>query len=300
MTAVTNQTAASASESGSGRLSTDELVRQHLPLVGHLVREALARVPQHVLRDDLMSAAMFGLASAAASFDPERGASFAGYAAIRVRGAIADELRDRDWLSRSGRVRARGVEAARADLAANLQRTPKRAEIAAALGMSVDEVAAAEADAQRASISSLDAITAESGELPLPSTGEDPAALLVRREQIGYLRDAIAELPERLRIVVEGHFFQHRKLAEIAQELGVTESRASQLRSDALGMLRLALQATEDAQAPEPEIGSGRRPAAAAARAAYCAAVASRSNVAGRLAATTVLGESRNTIVAVG
>ena len=82
----------------------DELVRENLPLVGHLVREVLGRVPSHVSRDDLISAGMYALAVSASSYDPERGVPFPRFAAIRIRGAITDELRSMDWASRSARA----------------------------------------------------------------------------------------------------------------------------------------------------------------------------------------------------
>ena len=90
----------------------DELVRAHLPLAHQAVGELARRLPSHVNRDDLCSAAMLGLAQAARSWDPERGAGFERHAAIRIRGALLDELRDSDWASRSVRSRARRLQQA--------------------------------------------------------------------------------------------------------------------------------------------------------------------------------------------
>src|SRR4051812_43006184 len=85
--------------------TVDELVETNLPLVGHLVREVLAKVPVHVSRDDLTSAGMMALVVSAQSFDPVRGVPFARYAAIRIRGALLDELRSMDWRpARCGRT----------------------------------------------------------------------------------------------------------------------------------------------------------------------------------------------------
>ena len=128
----------------------DELVRSHLPLVGHIVRETLARVPSYVCRDDLVSAGMYALVLSARSFDAERGVPFGRFAAIRIRGAITDELRSRDWASRSVRAKARELEEVRNSLAATLGRLPNREELARAMGVAareVDVVAAAVARA---------------------------------------------------------------------------------------------------------------------------------------------------------
>src|ERR671933_2973095 len=131
----------------SGALHTDrrreDIVRTHMPLVGHLVREMLARVPQHVNRDDLMSAGYAALVHAARGFDEERGVPFARFAAARVRGALLDELRGLDWASRSVRQRARRTDAARQELTAELGRTPSAAEVAERLGCSVEDIESA-------------------------------------------------------------------------------------------------------------------------------------------------------------
>ena len=156
--------------------------------------------------------------------------------------------------------------------------------------MSRSALGAIEYDAHRASVVRLQALSADETDEVLPSQNEGPESLLLRREELGYLRDAVAELPERLRTVVEHYFFQQHKMADIARDLGVTESRISQLRSVALTMLREGMHAVDPTEArPAPPA----RPAPRANTEAYRAAVVSRSTLAGRLAATTVLGESR-------
>jgi RNA polymerase sigma factor for flagellar operon FliA len=270
----------------------DELVREHLPLVGHLVREVLTRVPAHIQRNDLVSAGMLALVLSARSFDAARGVPFGRFAAIRIRGALTDELRTMDWASRAVRGKARELEAVRSDLAAALGRHPTREETASALGIPVAELDGVDADVQRAAVLSLQALTADEGVELLPTSNEGPEALLLKREQIGYLHDAVAELPDRLRTVVRGYFFENRKMADLADELGVTESRISQLRAEALTLLRQGLSGVDDAPSEVKPPVRGR----AAARQAYCAAVASRSNVAERLSTTNVLGEARHAV----
>ena len=230
----------SASTADLARERVDALVREHLPLVSHLVREVLGRVPTHVDRDDLMSAGMMALTVSAQGFDATRGVPFAAFASIRIRGALTDELRSMDWASRSVRSRARDVESMRGDLTAALGRVPTRSEIAEALGLTVAEVNASEQDVRRAGLLSIEALT-PTGQTYLPSTPDGPESVILQREQVAELRAAVEHLPARLRLVVEQYFFEHRKMASIAEELGVTESRVSQLRSEALLRLRTLL-----------------------------------------------------------
>jgi RNA polymerase sigma factor for flagellar operon FliA len=266
----------------------DSLVRTHMPLVGHLVRELLTRLPSHVNRDDLVSAGTMALVLSARGFDASRGVPFGRFAAIRIRGALTDELRSMDWASRAVRGKARDIETARNTLAAALGRAPRRDELAAAMGIAVGDLDAVDVDVQRAAVLSLQALTPDGGAELMPSLGDGPENLLIKREQLGYLRDAIEELPVRLRAVVRGYFFEQRKMTDIAAELGVTESRVSQLRSEALAMLREGMHAQDESADPTPAATTRRR---ARTRADYCSAVASRSTLAGRLRATTLLGE---------
>jgi RNA polymerase sigma factor for flagellar operon FliA len=238
---------------------------------------------------------MLALAMSAKSFDAERGVPFGRFAAIRIRGALTDELRTMDWASRAVRGKAREIETVRNELAATLGRTPSRDEIAQSLGVAVHELDAVEADVQRASVLSIQGLTDNDGADLLSDRDAGPEGLLLHREQLGILRDAIAELPERLRTVVEQYFFAQRKMADIAEELGVTESRISQLRSEALAMLRAGMQSADTADTGLPAAApvSSRR---ANAQAAYVAAVATRSTLAGRLEASTILGEARSVV----
>jgi RNA polymerase sigma factor for flagellar operon FliA len=303
--------------------SVDELVRTHLPLVGHLVRELAGRLPAHVNRDDLTSAGMMALVTSAQGFDDSRGVPFARFATIRIRGALTDELRSMDWASRGVRSRAREVDAAKSELTALLGRTPRREEIAQVMGVDVAELDSLEADVHRAATLSVEGLTETAGGDLIPSGEAGPEGLLIHREQIGLLHDAIAELPDRLRTVIEAYFYGNQRMADIAADLGVTESRVSQLRTEALALLRDGLNgqhtAAETAPAVPPQRRSAvsslmaqaaaARPQAAkpaadkslkrpsrreAARQAYIAAIASRSTLAGRLAATTTLGDTRS------
>jgi RNA polymerase sigma factor for flagellar operon FliA len=252
----------------------DELITRHIPVVTHIVRETMGRVPSHVSRDDLTSAGLAALVQASKSFDAERGVPFARYAATRVRGAILDELRGVDWASRSVRRRARDLDATRSQLAGILGRMPSSEEIAHAAGMTVAEVARNSEDIARAQVLSLQGAQDASMDDILPSSGPTPEQLVEHRERLTYLVEAVAELPERLRIVISDYFLHERPMSEIAAELGVTESRVSQMRAEALVLLRDALNHELDPTRLEPH--SRPEGSAARRREAYFAAVAAR------------------------
>ena len=255
----------------------ESLITSHIPVVSHIVRETMGRVPSHVCRDDLTSAGLAALVQASKSFDAERGVPFARYAATRVRGAILDELRGIDWASRSVRRRARDLDATRAQLASILGRTPTTQEVADAVGMTLDEIAHNNEDIARAQVLSLPGAQDASLDDILPSHGPTPEQLIEHRERLTYLVEAVAELPDRLRIVISDYFLEERPMAEIAAELGVTESRVSQMRAEALVLLRDALNHELDPSLVKPHA----RPQGSAARRreSYFAAVAARHAV---------------------
>lgn len=252
----------------------DELITSHVALVGHIVRETMNRVPAHVSRDDLTSAGLTALVQAAQSFDEDRGVPFARYAARRVRGAILDELRSVDWASRSVRRRARDLEETRSRLAATLGRPATADEVASAVGLTASEIESNDDDIARAQVLSLQGAAGATLEETLVSATATPEEALEHTEQLQYLVAAVAELPHRQRVVVEGYFFAERPMAEIAVELGVSESRISQIRAEALVQLRDAM---NHALAPEL-VQPAARPGGCAARRRdqYVAAVMAR------------------------
>jgi RNA polymerase sigma factor for flagellar operon FliA len=209
---------------------------------------------------------------------------FDGYASTRIRGALLDELRSLDWASRSVRTKARLVEERSNALTVQLGRQPTPAEVAEHLGLAATDVERIVEDVNRAVIVHYDAVSAAQGDPDelLPAGGSAPDEVLVERERRGYLRDAVEALPDRLRMVVEGYFFQERLMQDIADELGVTESRVSQMRAEALVLLRDGMNSQLD-----PELVAEERPDSRVARkkAAYYAAIASNSDFRGRLEA---------------
>jgi RNA polymerase sigma factor for flagellar operon FliA len=260
----------------------DELVRRGLPLVQYLVSDVAGRVPRSVSREDLVSAGMLGLAQAARSWDPDRGVTFECFARTRINGAILDELRGRDWASRSVRAEGRHLQAVVEELTKALGRTPTTAEVAQRMGVRAEDVVRLNDDIHRATVLYYDSVfTDTDGTGALEARDETPTEALLARELKGYLSDAIVALPERLRKVVVEYFFEERPMQDIADELGVTESRISQMRAEALLLLKdginsqLEPESVEDLGVTHGRVGKRK--------AAYYAAIASASDLRSRL-----------------
>ena len=264
------------------------LIRTHMPLVGHLVRDMLSRIPNHIHRDDLTSAGLHALVTAARGWDPTRGIPFNRFATTRIRGAILDELRSLDWATRSVRTKARATDTTRQNLTTTLGRAPSNEELAQALGTTTTDLHQTDNDVQRATVLSLQGFTTSSPDDLVTERTPGPEDMLIRREQIGYLHHAITSLPERLQTVITEYFLKERPMADIAAELGVTESRISQLRAEALSLLKDGLNTHLDpelAPAPEnPDSIIARR------RAGYYATIAGNTSLHSRLALTNAHG----------
>ncbi len=268
----------------------EELIRAHMPLVGHLVRDMLTRIPNHIHRDDLTSAGLHALVTAARSWDPTRGIPFHRFASTRIRGAILDELRALDWATRSVRSRARTTDATRQSLTTALGRVPTTEELAQALGTTTTELHQTDNDVQRATVLSLQGFATSNADDLVSEPTPGPEEMLLRREQIGYLHHAIASLPERLRYVITEYFLNERPMADIAADLGVTESRISQLRAEALSLLKDGLNTHLDPDlAPTPENPDG---ITARRRASYYATIANNTTLRSRLAMTNAHGHT--------
>lgn len=229
----------------------ERLVLHYAPLVKYVAGRVGTGLPTHVDVSDLIQSGIFGLIDAIEKFEPERGLRFETYAMQRIRGAILDDLRSQDWVPRVVRSRAREVERALERLGGRLRRTPTDTEVAAELGITLDELRDLYSQLQLTSVVALEDLMAagrESGSLvdTLPDDDAiDPVAVLVDRDNRRQLAEAIAQLTERDRIVVSLYYFERLTLAEIGRVLGVTESRVSQLHTRAV--LRLRARLTEQA-----------------------------------------------------
>lgn len=242
------------------RRERDALIESNLVLVNHVLYQIASHFPRHADRDELIQAATLGLVEAAHRFDPSRGVPFERWAVVRIRGAILDSVRSLDFAPRSLRAASRQLEEARAALTVELARTPTDAETARRLGMSTGELSELTGRVHRALVLSLDAPSGSDDDGDnlciadvVTNDDSDVCANLESRELLAYLGDAVELLPERLRAVVLGYFIDGRSSADLAEELGVTESRVSQLRSEALAMLRTGIEAQYGQQSEEDE-----------------------------------------------
>lgn len=262
-----------------------KLIEEHLPLVRHVVFQVAVHFPRHVDREELATAGALGLVEAARRFDESRGVPFDRFAAQRIRGAILDAVRAADWAPRSVRTLARRLESVEQRLASELGRVPTPEEVAQSLGLTRNELHRLQDRLFRSVVLALEYEVNDADEdltlvdvLSDTSTVE-PSEELEHRELLAYMRDAIELLPERHRVVIAGYFMHGRKSQDIADELGVTESRISQLRSEALMMLREGIQAQYD-PTQEPVEAVGR---VAKRKAGYAGAIADRSAWSDRL-----------------
>jgi RNA polymerase sigma factor for flagellar operon FliA len=253
-------------------------VEQHLPLVEQIVLQVAVNFPRHVDRGELVRAGVLGLVEAANRYDDARGVPFDRFAARRIRGAVLDAVRSADWAPRSVRSASRKADTIEQELAARLGRVPTVQELAEALGASVEELAHLRNRVFRSLVLALDHRVNDGDDLNLVDVLHDrtcvePEEELENREMLSYLRDAVELLPERHRIVVVGYFLEGRTSEELSKLLGVTESRISQVRSEALGMLREGI----EAQYSDEVVAAGPAGRAARRRANYAVAVGTRS-----------------------
>lgn len=263
------------------------LVTDHLHLVHYVVHQLAARFPRHVERGELWNAGALGLVDAAHRFDPSLGVAFPGYALVRIRGAILDATRSRDWATRSVRRGMREVHQARERLQARHGRAPTSGEVADELGISGEELDHRRADVASATLLHLDQRLgpdhddATLGDMVEEQDAETlPGEHLERQELVGTLRTAVAGLPEAQRQVVERYYLRGEYLREIAADLGVTEARVSQIRGEALTALRALFSQTFTGVPEVAEDAPGRR-----RRSAYLEAMADDTSWRSRLAA---------------
>jgi RNA polymerase sigma factor for flagellar operon FliA len=229
----------------------DRLILTYAPLVKYVAGRLGSGLPAHVEEEDLVSYGLLGLINAIERFDPERDIKFETYAITRIKGAIIDELRAMDWVPRSVRARAREIERAIAELEKKLMRGPTDEEIAAKVGITVEELETSLTEISRSSIAALDELwTVNPGgggdQVALIDTiadveGPEPQSALALTEQKEALGEAIARLPEREKLVVTLYYYEELTLREIGEVLGVTESRVSQLHTKAILRLKARL-----------------------------------------------------------
>jgi RNA polymerase sigma factor for flagellar operon FliA len=239
---------------GQGKLSVaerEELIIHYAPWVKFLALRMAAKLPSHIQAEDLISAGIIGLIDALDKFNPAREVQFKTYAQIRIQGAIKDELRALDWASRSMRQKAKRLEHAFATLEQELGRPPASEEVANALGIEIGEFEQLLDDVKGTSLVSLE----ELGQGPpseeksslfealLTCEDQDPLEMLNLQGLKEALTVAIAALPEKERLVLSLYYFEELTMKEVGSVLNLTESRISQLHTQAVLRLRSKLKA---------------------------------------------------------
>jgi RNA polymerase sigma factor FliA len=218
----------------------DDLVAQNVSLVKRIAHHLAARLPSNIEIDDLLQSGMIGLLEAASKFDPSRGASFDTYAGIRIRGAMLDDVRKQDWTPRSVHHKHRRVSEAARAIEAETGRLAEGAEVAAKLGVSLDEYHDILRDTAQCRLFSLEETLDEPAagrDLPASDTAT-PDQELDQSQFRASLADAIERLPEREKLVLSLYYEQELNLKEIGEVLGVSESRICQIHGQALIHLR--------------------------------------------------------------
>lgn len=231
----------------------DRLILHYAPLVKYVAGRVAVGLPQNVEQSDLVSYGIFGLIDAIDKFDLERGFKFETYAISRIKGAILDELRSIDWVPRSVRAKARGIEKAYAKLEGELHRTPTDEELALELEFSDEQLQATLAQISFVGLVALDEMLSVGGErgdgITLGDTIADarqgPVAAFEVEEMRELLAQAINRMPEREKTVVTLYYYEGLTLAEIGEILGVTESRVCQIHTKAVLQLRSRMAAAD-------------------------------------------------------
>ena len=227
----------------NGQIGKDDLVTRHAPLVKKIAFHLLGRLPASVIVDDLIQAGMLGLLDAANQYDSTQGASFETYASIRIRGAMLDELRRTDWAPKSVHRKARDLSAAIRQVEAATGREAADTEVAEAMGISLDEYHQVLQETNSSRMISVEEIAGDDGDIYERISGGSPSPveMLEDDEFRGHLVEAIGALPEREQLIMSLYYEQELNLREIGTVLNVSESRISQLLSQAHSRLRARL-----------------------------------------------------------
>lgn len=222
---------------------TDERVMQHVPLVKRIAYHLLSKLPDSVQVDDLIQAGMLGLLEAIKHYDASQGASFDTYAGIRIRGSMLDEVRRSDWTPRSVHKKARMVSEAIRTIENRTGHEARDVDVAEYLGISLDEYNHILQDSSSCRVFSVEEL-AQDGDSYLNEAldhEEEPVEGLSRNKFQQALAEAIMSLPERERLVISLYYDEELNLREIGEVLNISESRVSQISSQAVLRLRSRL-----------------------------------------------------------
>jgi RNA polymerase sigma factor for flagellar operon FliA len=228
----------------------DQIIEQHLPLVRHIVGRMMMHLPSHVCADDLFSAGVMGLIQAVDRYNCDRGANLKTYCTLRIRGAILDELRRQDWVPRSVHREARRLQEAQSKIAQRFGREPKEEEVAAELGLGLDAFHDLLDRVKPVSFVSIQepVLGGDSGD-PLfkeetlaDQNASDSLKELLSSEDRTILIEQLKLLPKQQTQVLSLYYIEDLRLKEIAEIMGLTESRVSQIHTLAISRLRSAFE----------------------------------------------------------
>ena len=232
-----------------GQLDRNALIKQYQPLVRRLAHHMMAKLPPSVEVDDLIQVGLIGLADALTRFEANQGVQFETFASQRIRGAMLDELRENDWMSRGSRKSQKDIETAMRKVEHKLGRTPKESEIAAELGMSLEDYQSLLSKVRGTQLVYLEDMAGRNEDddsyldRHVADSKADPLNMLRDQKLRAALVAAIKQLPEREQYIMSMYYEQDMNLKEIAAVLDVTESRICQLHSQSIARLRAKMRA---------------------------------------------------------
>lgn len=227
-----------------GQLDRNALIKQYQPLVRRLAHHMMAKLPASVEVDDLIQVGLIGLSDALTRFEASLGVQFETFATQRIRGAMLDELRENDWMSRGSRKSQKDIEVAMRRLEHRLGRSPLESEIAADLGMPLAEYQALLSKVRGTQLVYLEDMARRNEDddtyldRHVADSNSDPLVMLGDERLRAALVTAIKGLPEREQLIMSMYYEQDMNLKEIAAVLAVTESRVCQLHSQSIARLR--------------------------------------------------------------
>jgi RNA polymerase sigma factor for flagellar operon FliA len=231
-----------------GQLDLNSMLKQYRPLVRRLAHQMIAKLPANVEIDDLIQVGMIGLTDALSRFDVGQGVQFETFATQRIRGAMLDELRGNDWMSRGSRRQQREIETAVHRLEQKLGRAPAESEIAAEMGLALGDYQELLGKVRGTQLVYLEDMSGDEGDNDyldrhVGDETSNPLAQLQDQRMREALVAAIKSLPEREQYVMSMYYEHDMNLKEIAAVLKVTESRVCQLHSQCVARLRVKLRA---------------------------------------------------------
>jgi RNA polymerase sigma factor for flagellar operon FliA len=228
-----------------GTADKNTLLTAHMPLVKRLAHQMKAKLPPSVEVDDLIQAGMIGLLDAINRYEENHGAQFETYAVLRIRGAMLDELRSSDWMPRSTRQNMRKVEGAMQALTQQLGRPPTESEVAKSMKLSLEDYQDLLGDSGGHQLVYYEDFHTEEGSDSFLDRyavdDEDPLKGLLESDFRHAVIDAIDNLPPREKMLMGLYYEEELNLKEIGAVMGVSESRVSQLHTQAVARLRTYL-----------------------------------------------------------